>query len=197
MRVTKTAVQIGLFIVGVVCLYAGKRTGNNLLSSLGLFCFGLVLLIAGISLIVRKRLEFQLKKGDIGPHEIYTGLSAQLWGVYFSLLGILMMAFGVAYGLYPGGPEKFWADLLGTRLGLGLVLFLLGLMISIDGVIRILAGTAGHNVVLSANVGNCLERAGGGIISLFGMALIGCGVIVVLAPGIFDQLLHDILSLFK
>jgi hypothetical protein len=194
MRITKTAVQIGLFVVGVACLYAGKQTRNNLLSSLGLVCFGLVLLIAGISLIVRKRLEFQLKKGDIGPHEIYTGLSAQLWGVYFSLLGILMMAFGVAYGLYRGGPEKFWADLLGTRLGVGFVLFLIGLMIAIDGVIRLLAGTAGHNVVLPANVGNCLERAGGAIITLFGMALIGCGVVIVLAPGIFDRMLHTILS---
>lgn len=197
MRRIKNATQIGLLVVAVACLYAGKQTGNNLLTSLGLFCFGPILLITGIDLFIRKRLGFQPRRWKAGQYELYTGLSAQMWGVYFSLMGIMVMAFALAYGLYPGGPEKFWSDLLGTRLGLGFVLFLIGLMVAIDGVIRILAGTAGHNVGLPANVGNCLERIGGGIVFLFGMALIGIALILNLAPGIVDQLFHWVVSRFS
>jgi hypothetical protein len=196
MRVNKNAILIGLFIVGVGCLYAGEQSSLILLTSLGLICFGLILLVYGIGLIRHKRLEFQLKRGDIGPHEVYTGISAQLWGVYFALMGILLAAFAVAYGVYPGGPEKLWSALLGTHVGLGMILFLIGLMVSIDGAIRLIAGTAGHNVVLPASVGNCLERFGGGIVLIFGLVLIGIGIFLVLAPGAVESLIHTIIPKF-
>jgi hypothetical protein len=192
MHLNKTAVQIGLFIVGVGCLYAGKQARAELLTSLGLFCFGLILLIIGVNLIIRKRLEFQLKKGDIGPHEVFTGLSAQLWGVYFSLMGLMVIAFAAAYGLFSGGSEKIWSAILGTHLGQGMVLFLIGLLISIEGVIRLIAGTAGHNVVLSEKAGNCLERFGGGISLLFGLTLVGIGMLLLVAPGLINQFIHKI-----
>jgi len=196
MRFNKTAVQIGLFIVGVGCLYAGKQAGSTLLTSLGLLCFGLILLIAGVNLFIRKRLEFQLKKGDIGPHEVYTGFSAQLWGVYFTLMGLLVIAFAAGYGFFPGGPDQIWSALLGTHLGQGMILLLIGLMGSIDGIIRLIAGTAGHNVVLPAKVGNCLERLGGGVSVLFGLALCGIGLLRLVTPGIIDQLVHKIILMF-
>ena len=190
MRLTRNVIYICLFLVGVGCLNVGKQVGLIPLTSLGLVCFGLILIIYGIALFHRKRLEFQLKKGDIGPHEVYTGLSAQLWGVYFGLMGIFVAAFAIAYGFYPGGPDKFWAALLGTSLGWGMVLILIGLMVAIEGVIHIIAGTAGHNVVLPASVGNCLERFGGGLAFLFGIALMVCGAVLAIAPGVFSQFIR-------
>ena len=196
--------QIGFFLASVACLFLGQRSGNHSLVGLGLFCLGPVLILFGMNTFTTRWLGFKPGRFPSGQYEQhkneyerYTGLSAQLWGVYFILIGLLLMAFGVGYAVYPGGPQKLWSQLLGTHLGVGLVLGLIGLLVALDGFIRVLAGSAGRNVGLPTNVGNCLDRFVGGIVFLIGMALIGAAAVVTFIPGLIDSIFQIIISPLK
>jgi hypothetical protein len=200
----RIGLQIGFFLAALACLYIGQKTTNNQLIGLGLFCLGPILLIFGGHTITTRWLGFWPKKYRSGEFEIYrnqyeryTGLSAQLWGVYFILIGLLVMAFGVGYAVYPGGPEKLWAALLGTHWGVGIVLGLIGLLVALDGFIRVLAGSAGRNIGLPTGVGNCLDRFVGGVVFLLGMALIGIAAVVTFIPGLLNDLFGAIVGLFR
>ena len=75
---------------------------------------------------------------------MYTGLAAQLWGILFiAFAGLVFLLTGIAW-FYPGGVEAFLANFLRRPLRCGILLHGICLVVLLNGVIRLLASSAGY-----------------------------------------------------
>jgi hypothetical protein len=192
MRLLKTWIQIGLFLLGIGGALVGIRAGNHLLLGMGIFYFGLLILTGGIDLWIYKQINLAHYL-DNQP-KLLTGLVPSLWGLTLAVIGMVVMALGAGYAVFPGGPEKFTGFLMGTRLGVWVVFTLVGVLVSLIGIIHMVETVARDKAGVPVKTGSWVILGGGGFGFLFGMLLIGIALWGVLFGGIVDRLLHAILS---
>jgi hypothetical protein len=171
-------------------MYAGIHLGLPILTDLGTTSIGAFALVGGIQAIRTKRLGFETRQRNFGRISMYTGLAAQLLGILFIAFAILVFFLtGIAW-LYPGGAEAFWANFLGQPWGWGILLFGIGLAVMVNGVIRLLAGSAGYYKGLPDQV----ERISGVIPLLFGLGLVTAGLWLIIAPGWVMSLTKQVMT---
>jgi hypothetical protein len=174
--------QLILLGLAGALLYAGSQSGQPTLTkvgiSLGIASIGMFVLVSGIQAIVTKKIGFEPRRRNFGPREFYTGLTAQLWGILFIAFAVLFFILAGITWLYPGGAEAFWADLLGSALGWGIILLCIGLTAVTTGIIRLLAGSAGYYTGLA----DFVERASGIIPLLIGLGMTTSGLLLIVVP---------------
>jgi hypothetical protein len=171
--------ELALLLLAFVLLFAGTRLGLPLLTNLGGLSIGAFALVGVLRAIITKKLGFETRQRNFGRREMYTGLAAQLWGILFIAFAFLVFILVGAAWLYPGGAEAFWSGLLGKTWGWGIILLGIGLVLVVNGVIQLLAGSAGYYQGLADQV----ERVGGVLPLLFGSGLSVVGVLLIIAPG--------------
>jgi hypothetical protein len=174
-----------LFLLAGGLAFAGQRFSLPLLINLALLCLGVMTATMGVELIVTKRAESAIGGfAYIQAVEVFTGLAAQLWGVMFLLLGLVIIVGIVAQWLAPAAVHAWYGSLVGTKAGLGLALCASGLFAGLWGTMRLLAGSAGLDLGWMTRLSNIVDRIGGGIALLAGLGLLGVGVLLVVAPAI-------------
>lgn len=183
-------VEIALLVLSFALMYAGVQLGLPALINLGGFSIGAFALVGGVQAIITKRLGFETRQRNFGPRELYTGLAAQLWGVLFIAFAILVFILvGIAW-IYPGGAEAFWANFLGQTWGWGIILLGIGLTLVVNGIIRLMAGSAGYY----KGVADLVERISGVIPLLIGLGLAALGFLLIIAPGPLTSLAKQVMT---
>jgi len=192
MKSKASSLQLGLFLLGVLILIIGNRLSIPTSIFIGVLCFGLVCLIAGIQMIVTRHANFFTRTN--APHENYTGLPAQLWGVLFLLLAMLFFILALAGLFLPGGEEAFWELFLNKPMGWGVLLLLLGTYTVVYGIIRLMAGSAVAGTGFIAGVNNLGGRFLGGLSLLFGLGLVLFGLALIIAPGVLAAIFNNFVT---
>jgi hypothetical protein len=171
-------------------MYAGVQLSLPILTNLGTASIGALALVGGVQAIITRRLGFETRQRNFGRIAMYTGLAAQLWGILFIAFALLVFLLtGIAW-LYPGGAEAFWANFLGQPWGWGILLLGIGLAVVVNGVIRLLAGSAGYFKGLP----DLVERISGFIPLLIGLGLASAGLWLIIAPGWVMSLTKQVMT---
>jgi hypothetical protein len=185
-----SSIELFLLLLAGGLAFAGQQFSIPFLTNLALHCLGLMMVLVGGEFLVTKRAEFAIGGWVyIQARETFKGLAAQLWGVLFLGLGLLVILVTLAKWLVPAAAGSFWSRLQGTPTGAGLALAGLGLAACLYGLIRLLAGSAGVDLGRLTSLSNLLDRLAGGVVFLLGLGLIFLGVSLVIAPGVLSAII--------
>ena len=177
-------VELALLGLAFVLMYAGVQLKVTALINLGGACIGAFALVAGIQALRTKRVGFETRQRNFGPISTYTGLAAELLGILFIGFGVVVFALAGAASFYPGGAAAFWARFLGQPWGWGIILLGIGLALVINGVIRLLAGSAGYYRGLA----DLVERISGILPLLLGFGMTIAGLLLIAVPDLVISL---------
>lgn len=184
-----STIELSLLLLAAGLAFAGQQFSIALLTNLALLCLGMMMALVGVELLVTKRVEFAIGGWVyIQARETYQGLAAQLWGVLFLGLGLLAILVTLARLIVPVAANSFWSRLQGTPAGLGLALAGLGLMATLYGFIRMLAGSAGVDLGRLTSVSNLLDRFAGALVFFVGLGLVLIGFLLILSPGVLSAI---------
>ncbi len=192
-RQRRLPVEAILVLAGGGLLWAGTRFSAAILTGLGIFAVALAMGRIGSEMLRTRRADFRMQNWGPGPVERYSGLAAQLYGVWFIGVGLGFAVLGVVAITSRGGMEGFWKAVASTPQGWGLVVIAIGLLVAVRGVIRILAGTAGVDYGLPGGVAGTLTRANGALVVLLAAAMVALGILLVLVPGVLRALADHII----
>jgi hypothetical protein len=197
MKERESRLPLVIFLVGVAVALIGNFLSMSIVMKAGFLCICLAIVALGIEMLVTGRATFSAWHGggySWGHYERFAGVPARLWGVLFLILGGFLGLFTVAGAILPSGAETIWSTLLGTPLGFGIFLLVVGGTATMYGVIRIIAGTALPGSGLGATVSNFLERIYGGFVLLLGLVFLLLGLVLIAAPDILLTPIDNVLQ---
>jgi len=186
-------IQIGLLLLAGLFTFASTRLDIPPLISAGLLCLSVFLFVAGLDMLVNRKMGFFTQQRNFGPREIYTGLPAQLWGLIFIFLGICVLVVSVCNLILKGGMQEFWSIVLGTNWGLGILLTCIGMVVLMMGIIRLMAGSGGYYTGWK----DTIDRISGVIPATIGVGLLVLGILLFIFPNLLKDFLDQVINLFK
>ena len=184
MRQRLSWLPIITFFLAFGLMFAGQNLDIPRLTAAGFLFLGITAILVGIQVIWTKE-AFFLPSGDQasrGRAEHYSGLSAQLWGVFFLLAGLGASLASLAALLNPAAAQTFLAQFLDTPAGWGALLIGLGIFVSLYGLTRLLAGAAMVTLTFGARFKDLGYRGLGALSLLIGLGLLILGLALILAP---------------
>lgn len=185
-----------LFFAAAGLVLVGEQFSISILTDLALVCGGVLVVLLGVEQIVSKLGMYRIGGWSYTQAvETYRGLSAQLWGLIFVGLGAAMVLVPVVRWVAPSQADSIWNSLLGSTTGAGLALGGIGLMTTIHGLIRVLAGSAGVDVGRLTSLSNLFDRLVGAVTFLVGSAMALVGITLLVAPGIVSGFIHVLAAL--
>lgn len=179
-----TWLPVMTFFLAAGLVYVGQQFDVARLTAAGFLCLGFTAMLAGIELI-RTRKAFFLPGGRNAAGqraERYSGLSAQLWGVFFLLLGVGASLAAAAAFFNPERAQTLVDQLLETPAGWGVLLAIFGVFLGLYGTIRLLAGSAAVGRTWQSRLADLGYRGLGGVLLLAGLGLVALGLLLIVAP---------------
>ena len=179
-----------LLIVGLMALMAGAAAGLHyrIPIVIVLVCLGLAVFCAvtGVRMIVTRRAVIATSD-SLHPHrEHHTGLSAQMWGVLFLMIGVPVGAFGVSYWLYGDNPPAdLIAGMFRSPIISGVMVIAVGAALALYGLTRVIPGNA---TFAETGIGRFERVVVGGWACIAGAAIALAGCVRVVAPGLLTRM---------
>lgn len=184
MKKLLTWLPIVLFFLAAGLMFAADRLTLPALAFAGLILLGFSALLSGIGVILTRQ-AFFLPSGTQSLRrraESYSGLAAQLWGVFFVLVGGVFILTGLVALRMPDQALAIVERALDTPAGWGVLLFGLGVFVALYGLTRLLAGSASVSVGLQVRLRDMGYRLFGGVTLLLGLALVALGFTLITSP---------------
>ena len=195
-RVTFTSVEVVLVLLTGALAFASDQFGLPVLNDPALLCAGLLLLVLGIERIVGRLAALGSGFGSFAQAvETYKAVVEQLWGLIFLGIGLMMITKAALGWLAPGSADTIWNGMLNSPTTIGLALGGVGLMTTVHGLIRTLAGSRGAEDGRVQGFSDLLDRLVGAGTLLFGALLSVAGFAVLLAPDLIQNLLAQLSSM--
>lgn len=188
--------QVILFLVGGVLLYLGQDLAIPGAGDVGIGCIGLLIVVVGADIGMRRLGWFRMN-GWGNVVESYRGVLELVWAALILFAGIAIMTVPVMGWLVPGGAGDFVNNMLSTSTGIGGVMSVVGLMLSLNGIIRALAGSGTVRPKWLGEFGNAIDRAAGVVMVAAGLAVAAVGLLLLIAPGWVNAAIQQIGSLFS
>ena len=133
-----------LFAVGGGLVYLGQEWGVPYATDIGIAVLGVLMVAAGLDLIIKKMGVFRMEGWAPSTLvETYRGVSEMLWGMLFIGIGLAVITVLLRQWLFHGNSETIWEDVLGSTLVIGVALAFAGLLLSLNGIVHLLAGRTG------------------------------------------------------
>jgi hypothetical protein len=174
-----------LFAVGGGLVYLGQEWAVPWASDFGIGTLGVLMIAAGTDVIIKKMGVFRIEGWTrVEVVETYRGLAEMLWGFVFLCIGLVMLSVVVMGWLAPASAGAFWADLLSSPTGIGVILTAAGALMLINGLIRALAGSGRADPRRLGGVPYALDRVVGAAASLLGVLVSAIGLVLLTAPGV-------------
>lgn len=180
------AIQIILFVLGMLLALGGDRLSMPLLTYGGIACFGLAAMAIGWEAIVTR--QIQLGRRRSGTQQTYTGFPAVLQGIQFNLIGLFLIGASAFVYLNNGnsGREIFLQFVRRP----GIPLAVIGLLMLLQSLIMFLGYreiNEGPGWMVKVNL--LLSRIFPGLILLvLGFGALVLGLLEVIAPDVFDAM---------
>ncbi len=191
-RLSFTRVEIVFFVLAAGLSFLSQQFSLPFLTNPALLFAGLVMATLGIEQVVT-RLDIYRGGWSLAQIvEIYRTLVVQLWGLIFSGLGLLIVARAVLGWLDPRSADSLWNGFLNSPSTIGLILAAMGLLTTLHGLIRALAGSGGADQAKVTGARDALDRLAGVAILLFGLALSFAGLVLGLAPTLLTAIVSQL-----
>jgi hypothetical protein len=175
-----------LVLVAAGLAFLGDQFSVQVLMDLAMVCFGALIVAIGMEEIIGRLDMYRGGASNLGQMAgLYQGLAAQLWGLVFILIGLGLVGMILTKWLAPGAASK-WSDVIGSRSGIALMLGLMGLMVTLNGLIHMLVGEGPAKPGMLSTLSNVLSRLGGTATFLFGLGMSGVALVLLVAPGFVD-----------
>jgi hypothetical protein len=168
-----------LFAVGGGLVYVGQEWGVPYATDAGIAVLGVLMVAAGLDLIIKKL--GVLRIDDWTPSKVvetYRGISDILWGLLFIGIGLAVIAVLLRQWLFQGSTATSWTDVLGSSLVIGVALAFAGLLLSLNGLVHMLAGRTG----IAGSVrgfSDLMDRLVGGMHLLAGLTVFGIAFLLM------------------
>jgi hypothetical protein len=174
--------EVSAALLGFLALFAGNRLSMPVLQNGGLALCGAAFLVGGVEAILTRRIAIVLSRRR---NENYRGLGAILYGIIFLIMGAAMVVLAMILHLDAG--QTIFHKLV-ERPGFGLLavgtLFLLWAGVALIGSMESRQGP-GWEVALNLLVSRMLP---GLILVVLGLAILGIGLLEIVAPAGFDEM---------
>ena len=174
-----------LFAVGGGLVYLGQEWAVPWASDIGIGTLGVLMIAAGTDVIIKKLGVFRVEgwtRAEVV--ETYRGLAEMLWGFVFLGIGLVMIGVVVMDWLAPASAGDFWADLLTSPTGIGVILTAAGALMLINGLIRALAGSGRADPRRLGGLPFMLDRLAGAAVVLIGTGTSVVGLLLLTEPGV-------------
>ena len=183
-----------LLLLAVGLGFAGQELSVAVLMNQVMVCFGLLLILLGLEEIVTRLSAYQIAGwGSSQAVETYQVLAAQLWGLIFAALGVMIIIVSLTNWIAPASGPGMWTDLLNGKTAAGLVLGTVGAMATLNGLISVLrGGSTGTKTGHLATVSSLLDRLGGTVALVFGLGMSALALILLMAPGLVDAFFNQL-----
>jgi hypothetical protein len=179
--------EIVLFALTCLTIFAGQRLGMPPLTFLGVLFLGVLAIVLGVDVIVRREASFRTRRaGLVTGSQQYSGVAAQIWGIFFVLAGIGCILAAVTALLMPDRAQEFIDRAFETSLGWGLLATIIGVFLSLYGLSRLLAGGAATVSNLSGRMRDAGYRLFGGACLIIGVGLVALGLTLAFSPETLD-----------
>lgn len=180
-----------LFAVGGGLVYIGQEWGVPYATDIGIVVLGILMVAVGLDLIVKKLGVFRVEGWTHSTVvETYRGISEMLWGLLFIGIGLAVITVLLRQWLFHGSSEAIWDEVLGSSLVIGVGLAFAGLLLSLNGVVHLLAGRteiAGSVRGLS----DLMDRLMGLMHLLAGLMVFGAAFLL-LVPGALPAVMRQL-----
>ncbi|HMR99221.1 MAG TPA: hypothetical protein PKK96_12625 [Anaerolineales bacterium] len=184
-----SAVQITLFVLGILCALGADKLSMPVLVPIGLIFFGLGGMAVGWEAIFTRQIKLGSRRS--GSLQTYSGFPAVLQGIQFNLIGLFLIGAAGLVSLKDGrGIVEYFAIRPGIPLSIFGLLTLLQSLIMFLGYRQINTGQ-GWMVMLNLVFSRMLP---GAILLALGLGLLALGLVEIVAPATFDQLGGEILE---
>jgi len=184
-----------LVLVAAGLAFLGDQFSVQVLMNLAILCFGALIVAIGLEEIVGRLGMYRSGVSNVGQMaELYRGLAAQLWGLVFILIGLVLMGTILTKWIAPASAAK-WSDVIGSRTGVALMLALMGLMVTLNGLIHMLAGGGQAKPGMFSTLSNLLSRLGGTATFLFGLGVSGVALVLLFAPGFVNSVVAQFVAM--
>lgn len=197
MRLLSRLVVI-LFLVSGGLFLLGDQLKSDVLMIAGFLGLGLIALAGGIEMLIGARAEFM----EGGLRARFRGLPARLWGIVFVVFGSLMVVIAAAAWMSGENVGAFFTRFFtapATPARWGALLLIAGILVSINSVIRVLAGSGIQEGGWLFRLSEIEIRLSGALYLVIGLSLAAIGVLLILAPEsllvLLERLREGIVSL--
>jgi hypothetical protein len=186
-----------LLLLAVGLGLAGQELSIAFLMNLAMVCFGLLLILLGLEEIITRLSAYQIEGwGSSQAVETYEALAAQLWGLIFAALGVMIIVVPLTNWIAPASGPGMWTDLLNGKSAAGLVLGTVGAMATLNGLISILGGgSTGAGTGRLATLSSLLNRLGGTVTFVFGLGMSAVALILLMAPDVVEAIVRRLASM--
>jgi len=179
---------------GGLLIYMGRLLVEPIWSRFGLSMVltsvGMFAMLAGIEAMLIRKVGFVPRRSNYGTRERYTSFTTQLWGILFIVAAIVLISLGGVNWLYPGGIQAFMDVFFKDYWGWGVLLFGIGLAAIINGMITLLAGSAGIYQGRSKK----MERINGILPLFLGFLFVGMALLLIAEPEQVAKIVGNIIS---
>lgn len=174
--------------IGAAALFAlGEQYPESPLLTIGVGLLGLGAIISGADSIITREAIFQYE--ETTTTDTYTGFSAVVWGVCFVLIGLTIFGAGIVHG---AGIDKPVLAFIGQHPGLALVYgSIIAFTFAIPGIIGSHEQRQSRLALLASMPGRFFWL----LIVVVAIAALLLGVLDLIAPAGFDQLMQQLRSL--
>lgn len=180
------SLEIGSFLVAGAAVLAGEYLELPWLSGAAPVAFGVAVLAGGVRILVTG----QSKGAAAGMDHWYrpskyterhTGTPARLIGALLLIAGLLFIVMGVIALTARGGMDAFWQEFLKSPRAWGAVAGLAGIMMTLAGTVRAIAGSGAapgaYNRVVEAEF-----KIGGVVTAAVGLGLLFLAAVLLMSP---------------
>ena len=173
-------------VLGLLLLIAANHFGLTVLIGPGLLLFAVGTAAAGLNAVVRRHVydrnnETTRTQTFVGPAAVFVGL----------VLVLLALVFAVAGAAFVLGQEDALVDLLLERPSPAFLVG--GAVLGGAGAARVFGAREWRGSLMSF-LGSLPERFSGVLLLAVGLALVGVGVLELLAPALFDEIFEGLLG---
>jgi hypothetical protein len=183
--------QLILFAVGGGLVYLGQEWGVPGTTDVGTLFLGLLVAVVGGGIGWRRAQAFRAD-GWANVVDSYRGVLELIWAALLLCAGLLIMCVPIVGWLVPGGAGNLIGNMLSSTTGIGIVMATSGLILSLNGIIRALAGSGSGGSKRLGALGRALDRLAGAIVCTFGLAVALGGLFLLIAPGWVNGVLQQL-----
>ncbi len=194
-RLSFTSVEFALLLLAGGLGFLSDQFSLPGLTQPALLFGGMLLVVLGLEQIITRMVVYRGVWNYSLAVEAYKTLVVQLWGLILVGLGVAIDLRAVLGWLDPRAAESMWNGLLNSTTTIGLVLAGIGLMTTLHGLIRLLAGRNDADQAKITGVRDALVRLVGVATLLFGLVLALFGFLITLAPDVLSGILASLAAM--